>query len=619
MDYHSVTHRTILESILAGYWEWNFQEWTVYLSPRFKSTFGYKEDELDEKADTIRSLINPDDLRYFDEQVKKHIEEGGRTPFVTELRYRHKDGSTVWINCTGGVVEWDEQGNPVKLVGCHVNITHLKEAEQAMLAEKKLLEDYFDLNLDLLAIMQSNGKLVRVNEQWTQSLGYTKEELYQSRFTDFIHPQDLSKVTQFFLPDAESFHFNQAEFTVRYKGKDGIYRTIEWRLLVKQDLIYASARDITLRIEASQERDRLRRMNESIVKATTDGILMHNDKAEIVFYNHAAAHMLDLPQQPVEDYASIHLPDLRVIREDGSVYPCEEYPHTQALSSGHPVFNRVVGITKSNGKTLWMLINSIPVPEEDYGTPAAVITSMTDITELKAKELKLQETIQITVAQKERLEQFAHLVSHNLRAHSGNIAALVDLIKTVNDETEKQELLGYLQKASGQLMQTIADLNEIVDAGREEELRPIELKAQINKIKDALAADIREKSVELCIEVPDDLQIIYKPAYMESILLNLMTNAIKYRHPARQPKIRISAYRKDGYVWLEIADNGIGIDLAKHGKKLFGMYKTFHGNKDAKGIGLYITKNQIEEMGGTITAESQPGEGTTFIIRLVKE
>jgi signal transduction histidine kinase len=108
----------------------------------------------------------------------------------------------------------------------------------------------------------------------------------------------------------------------------------------------------------------------------------------------------------------------------------------------------------------------------------------------------------------------------------------------------------------------------------------------------------------------------YKKAYLESILLNFVTNGIKYRHPDRLPLIRLRAYRDAGQAILEIEDNGIGIDLANHGDKLFGMYKTFHGNADAKGIGLYITKNQVEEMGGSIQVESRVGEGTKFIIAL---
>ena len=95
-------------------------------------------------------------------------------------------------------------------------------------------------------------------------------------------------------------------------------------------------------------------------------------------------------------------------------------------------------------------------------------------------------------------------------------------------------------------------------------------------------------------------------------MMNLVSNAIKYRHPERQPKIKIRTYFKNGRPCLEISDNGRGIDLQTYGNKLFGLNQTFHGNRDARGIGLYITKNHIENMGGTIEAESNLNIGTSF-------
>ena len=104
------------------------------------------------------------------------------------------------------------------------------------------------------------------------------------------------------------------------------------------------------------------------------------------------------------------------------------------------------------------------------------------------------------------------------------------------------------------------------------------------------------------------------PAYIESILTNLLTNAIKYKHPKRQPVIQVIGSRENGKTVLSVADNRQGIDLERYGEKLFGMYKTFHLHPDARGIGLYITKNQVDAMGAQILVCSEVGEGTTFKI-----
>ena len=107
----------------------------------------------------------------------------------------------------------------------------------------------------------------------------------------------------------------------------------------------------------------------------------------------------------------------------------------------------------------------------------------------------------------------------------------------------------------------------------------------------------------------------YNPAYLESILLNFISNSIKYAHPDRTPIITLSFDKIKNE--MKISDNGLGIDLKKYGSSLFGMYKTFHNNKDAKGIGLFITKNQIEAMGGKISIESEPNVGTTFTVYFI--
>jgi signal transduction histidine kinase len=102
---------------------------------------------------------------------------------------------------------------------------------------------------------------------------------------------------------------------------------------------------------------------------------------------------------------------------------------------------------------------------------------------------------------------------------------------------------------------------------------------------------------------------------LESIFLNLITNAIKYKQLGRKPVIFIQTYQQNDQSFMEVSDNGMGIDLEQYGEKMFGMYKTFHRNPDAKGIGLFITKNQVETMGGSISVTSTVNIGTTFKIK----
>ena len=104
------------------------------------------------------------------------------------------------------------------------------------------------------------------------------------------------------------------------------------------------------------------------------------------------------------------------------------------------------------------------------------------------------------------------------------------------------------------------------------------------------------------------------PSYVDNILLNVISNAIKFEDPRKECSIEISARKLKKYTVITVKDNGIGIDLEKNKTKIFGMYKTFHEHNDSRGVGLFISKNQIEAMKGKFVLKSKVGEGTTFNI-----
>jgi signal transduction histidine kinase len=131
----------------------------------------------------------------------------------------------------------------------------------------------------------------------------------------------------------------------------------------------------------------------------------------------------------------------------------------------------------------------------------------------------------------------------------------------------------------------------------------------------SISSLINRESARIVSDFSNLKEIMYIPEYLESILLNLITNAIRYKQPGRKPVIFLQSYLKNDQPYLEVSDNGMGIDLDRHGDKMFGMYKTFHHNPDAKGIGLFITRNQVETMGGSISVTSTVNIGTTFKIK----
>jgi PAS domain S-box-containing protein len=266
-----------------------------------------------------------------------------------------------------------------------------------------------------------------------------------------------------------------------------------------------------------------------------------------------------------------------------------------------------------NGSIVWVLL-SVSLSKDVKGKPLHFVSQVRDITDRKVREQTMQHSIDIISKQNLHLMNFAHIVSHNLRSHTSNFQLLVNMLE--KDEDDREYVLGLLKDNAQTLSETIAHLNEVVQIQTNPNIKreTIYLAEYIDKTIDVLAGEINLHNAIVKNNVPSSVFLSYNPAYLESIVLNFLSNGIKYRHENRAPKIEFNASGKGVNLMLEIIDNGVGINLARNREKLFGLYKTFHRNSDARGVGLFITKNQVEVMGGKIEVESEVGKGTTFRI-----
>jgi PAS domain S-box-containing protein len=244
-----------------------------------------------------------------------------------------------------------------------------------------------------------------------------------------------------------------------------------------------------------------------------------------------------------------------------------------------------------------------------------------DITESREHQLALENMVQLTSDQNNRLLSFTQIVSHNIRSHASNITGLLGLMDISEDHDDRKAYVELLKESAGKLDETLHNLNEVLCIQRDLKLprRTMNLRREINKVLNSLAFDIKQHFVFIQNDVSPQVSIRIVPAYLESILLNLTTNAIKYRATDRKPHIIYRAHKFEQHLEIEVQDNGRGLDLKKYGKSIFNMYKTFHGNEDAKGLGLFLVKNQIESMQGTISVFSEVGVGTTFRVLIPLE
>jgi PAS domain S-box-containing protein len=242
-----------------------------------------------------------------------------------------------------------------------------------------------------------------------------------------------------------------------------------------------------------------------------------------------------------------------------------------------------------------------------------------DITDQKKLENEQLLLLSLTQNQNDRLKNFAHIVSHNLRSHAANLSGMTSFMEIQSKEFAENSFFQNFKNVIDNLMDSIHNLSEVSEIQTND--RTVMERVDLIEILNSSLLNV--SSLALTSEVSIDftqknesIPVLGNSIYLESITLNLLTNAIKYRDSKKSCEIKILIQVKDETVELQVVDNGLGIDLKRQGRKIFGMYKTFHDHPDSRGIGLFITKNQVEALGGEIEVESKEGTGSSFKVTL---
>lgn len=245
------------------------------------------------------------------------------------------------------------------------------------------------------------------------------------------------------------------------------------------------------------------------------------------------------------------------------------------------------------------------------GSPAVVFLAR-DMTELKHNQDSLQNLIAMTTDQNQRLQQFTYIVSHNIRSHVANLLGLV-AIMDLEHPVERKYVWDLIVQSTRHLDEVIIHLNDMISIqalfNLPQELLP--LRTTVEQTCHELAPLLDQAGVSIQNEVSATQVITAVPAYLNSILHSLITNALRYRALTRPAQVRVYIEQALGYLVVCVADNGQGLDLERVGHRLFGMYQTFHGHPEAKGLGLFLTKIQIQAMKGKVEMFSQVDVGTT--------
>jgi signal transduction histidine kinase len=401
---------------------------------------------------------------------------------------------------------------------------------------------------------------------------------------------------------------------IQLLNHDGIYKWFKITGNTKKisdgpSYMLCSITDINERVEQKIALQKSEYLLEEAGKMARVGVWELYTNPPLLTWSKEVCHIHEVP----EDFT----PDLNAAINfySPSAIPIIQQAVNDALSLGTP-FDLELQIITATQKEIWVRAIGKAILDKKTNGIIGVRGVFQDINEQKEKQVAIDESTKIITSQNKRLVNFAHIVSHNLRAHAANLSLSLELQTDETDPVQKTKLEENIRKISASLNETIAHLKDLVVAETEthEIKKRVALDKVMHHVEDVLQAEIHESKATLKVNFSKCTEIDFVPAYMESILLNFTSNALKYRNPNVPLVITIESDVEAGKPILKVSDNGLGIDLAKHGEQLFGMYKTFHGNPTARGIGLFMTKNQVESLGGKISVESEPNKGTVFKI-----
>jgi PAS domain S-box-containing protein len=371
-----------------------------------------------------------------------------------------------------------------------------------------------------------------------------------------------------------------------------------------------------------------------------NGIIVNSNKRFLDLTNYTREEVIG--KKKITDFLSL----------GGKIY--FENVYSPALKLKGTIEEINFNFTKKDGTKFPVLINSLEVKDKEgihLFTQSAVFNisqrkkyeqelliakrKANDLSnELKDVNKELLSRAELILKQKSQLEEFnqhlenknrqlssfAHIASHNLRAPVSNLLALKDFYKESSDLEDKAILFSKVEIVISHLNETLNELIESVKIQGNKDIihDPIVFDSVFDKTLEILDSQILDSKAIVTSNFSESPNIEYPKLYMESIMLNLLSNAIRYSSPDRIAKIHFCTEVTNNEIMFIAKDNGLGIDLQKHGHKLFGLNNTFHRHPDSKGVGLFMTKTQIEAIGGSITVESEVDKGTTFKIILKK-
>lgn len=365
-------------------------------------------------------------------------------------------------------------------------------------------------------------------------------------------------------------------------------------------------RDVTEEELALETIHKKQAMLESISNSVQEGIFRSSTEEGIIYVNQAFARMFGYDS--TEEIMKIEPYELYMD-------PSRRDDFVQLVEERGSFFNEEVEFKRKDGSSFWGLISSVPV--QDKSGKKYHDGAVRDVTQLKEVERGLKDNYKELQKVNRELDRFVYSTSHDLRAPLVSIAGLINITRIEKDEALRQKYLGLMDTSIQKLDDFIKDIIGYSRNSRlEVKCESVDFQQLLEPIFESLRPKDDSSTIQTSINIEAEGDFLSDHFRLKTIFNNLLSNAFRYYDPGKEtPFIEVSIVQDTQFAHITVKDNGIGIE-EKYLDKIFQMFYRASQKSQGSGIGLYIVKESIEKLGGSIDVHSEIGVGTSFSLKI---
>jgi len=591
----------------------------VYWSDQACRIFGYEPGKYEFTSEVFFKFVKPDDSTLLRRKLIEAIKE--KKIYEHEFEIIRTNGEECFVKSRAEIIYDQATGVPLKVMGTIQDITERKKSKEELTKSESNLRTVFDNTDTAFVLMDNDFRVIHFSNPAKQSFwdqlrvrlsagdnvldyfeGERKERLI-SNLNRQLNGEKVRYETTFVDADGITHWYLDKFFTVKDPEDKVLGIVMSKTEITERKLLEIEKDKISTQLSNSEANLRTIFDHTSISYVLLDSdlnIISFNALADQGFINDVGMPMI--AGKAMLDY-----------------FPGERKSEAKnlflkALKGEHIKYE--TDYTGLDRNLSWYYFQLSPIVNSDH-TIQGILMSITNITGRKTIEIERDNLLEDITLRNKDLEQFAYIVSHNLRGSVANILGTTNILE--DDELEDEEkkfVLAGLNTSAKKLEVVINDLSSIVQVKQlvNEKKQKVVFAELVSDIVSTLPAAMYNDEVKIVTDFSMVGEMLSVKSYLHSIFYNLISNSIKYKKTNEPVQIEISSALTNTTLRLIFKDNGSGLDLEKIGDKAFGLYKRFHADIEGKGMGLFMVKTQVETLGGNIKLNSEPGKGCEFII-----